>query len=254
MKHSPDENRIEVLLENLPPRTSGKLDSRLSNAPWTPRAVRRRQVIEAAIVVTLTITLFAAVTPQGRAMAQEAFQFFTRASGNSFPLQPGPEKTPNPESDKGNGLIQFNSLTDAEKAVGFVAIEFPEKLQGYLFRNIEANPAMGVIYARFDAEGGGGELTFAQSLSGFPSDSWSEVPLTAIETVVVGGHEGEYAQGMFVVHPGADSATWQADAPVFRLRWKEGDSWFSLEKMGDTYPTEWLDKQAMIALAEGLSR
>jgi len=39
MKHSPDENRIEELLENLPPGTSGKLDSRLSNAPWTPRAV-----------------------------------------------------------------------------------------------------------------------------------------------------------------------------------------------------------------------
>jgi hypothetical protein len=55
-------------------------------------------------------------------------------------------------------------------------------------------------------------------LSGFPTDSWSEVLSTAIERVV------------------------------------DGDHWLSLEKMGDVHPTEWLDKQAMIALAESLAK
>ena len=254
MKHSPDENRIEELLENLPPGTSGRLDNRLINAPWTPHAVQRRRVINAALAATLILSLFAVATPQGRAFAQDVLQIFTRASGNSFPLQPGPKETPGPESDKVNALMMFGSMGEAEAAIGFDAVEFPVELQGYVFRNIETNPALRILIMRYDAVGGGGELSFAQSLSSFASNAWSEVPPTAIEKVVVGDKDGEYAQGMFVVLPGADSATWQADAPVFRLRWKDGDRWFSLEKMGDVYPTEWLDKQSMIALAESLSR
>lgn len=254
MKHSPDENRIEELLENLPPGTSGKLDSRLSNAPWTPRAVQRRRVIDAALVATLILTLFAVVTPQGRAFAQSIIRFFTPAQATSFPLppQPGPAETDSPDSDKTNALMLYSSMAEAEAAVGFDADQFAVSPEGYVLRSIEANPALGIIMTRYTAVGG--ELILAQSLSGFPSSSWSEVPPAAIERVEIGGNEGEFAQGMFVVYPNADSAVWEPDAPVFRLRWKDGDRWFSLEKMGDTYPTEWLDKQAMIALAESLSR
>ena len=216
------------------------------------KTVSRRIAFFALAVFAVIFILLA--TPQGRAIAQETLQFFTRASGISFPLQPGPEETPGSELDESNALMIFSSLAKAEEAIGFKAVEFPEKLQGYDFRNIEVDPALGIVIMRYDAVGGGGELAFAQSLSGFQSDSWSEVPPTAIEKVTLGNNEGEYAQGMFVVLPGSDSATWEPDAPVFRLRWKDGDRWFSLEKMGDVYPTEWLDKQAMIILAEGLSR
>jgi hypothetical protein len=218
----------------------------------TSDRLRRARHIAFAVLVVLSLLSVALITPQGRAFAQAALKFFTRASNYSFPLQPVPEETPNLESDKVNTLMVFNNLTEAEDAVGFDAVGSPKELQGYGFRSFEANPALGILIMSYDAEGGGGELSFAQSLSGFPSDSWSEVPPTAIEKIIVGRNEGEYAQGMFVVLPGADSATWQPDAPVFRLRWKDGDRLFSLEKMGDTFPTEWLDKQAMIALAQSL--
>lgn len=212
------------------------------------------RVRRAAIAFFIAAILLAAAiaTPQGRAFAQEVLQFFTRAGSNSFPLQPGPEETPSPDSGRNNVLLLFSSVAKAESAVGFDAMQFAVEPEGYVFRGIEANPALGVLLFQYDAAGGGGGLTFAQSLSGFPSDAWSEVPPNAVEKVNVGGSEGEYAQGMFVVLPGADSATWEPNAPVFRLRWRDGDRWFSLEKMGDTYPTEWLDKQAMIALAESL--
>jgi hypothetical protein len=215
--------------------------------------LRRTRHIAFAILVVLSLLSVALITPQGHAFAQVALKFFTRASSNSFPLQPIPDETPNLESDKVSTLMVFNNLAEAEDAIGFDAVGFPKELKGYVFRNFEANLALGILIMSYDAEGGGGELSFAQSLSGFPSDSWGEVPPTAVEKIVVGGKEGEYAQGMFVVLPSADSATWQPDAPVLRLRWKDGVRWLSLEKMGDTYPTEWLDKQAMIALAESLN-
>jgi hypothetical protein len=217
--------------------------------------LRHARHIVFAVLIVLSLLSVALITPQGRAFAQEALKFFSRASSNSFPLQPGPKDTPNAESDKVKALMLFSNLAEAEEAIGFEAVRFPNELQGYVFRSIEANPALGILIMRYDAEGGGGELSFAQSLSGFPSDSWSEVPPTAIEKIVVEGNEGEFVQGMFVVKSRTGTeAVWEPDAPVFRLRWKDGGRWFSLDKMGDTYPTEWLDKQAMIVLAESLAR
>jgi hypothetical protein len=36
------------------------------------------------------------------------------------------------------------------------------------------------------------------------------------------------------------------------LHWREGDRWFSLEKMGDPYPIEWIDENEIVKLAESL--
>ena len=252
MNNIPDEKQIEHLLETSALTPTSRLDQSLSNAPWTPRAAARRRVINTAVAAALIMALVALVTPQGRAFAQSIIRFFTPAQATSFPLppQPGPAETDSPDSDKPNTLMVFSSLAEAESAAGFDAVEFAISPEGYLFRNIEVNPALGLIVVHYDAIGG--ELVLAQSLSGFPSSSWSEVPPGAIEKVEVGGNEGEYAQGMFVVYPNASSATWEPDSPVFRLRWKDGDRWFSLEKMGDVGPVEWLNKEAMITLAESL--
>jgi hypothetical protein len=214
-----------------------------------PRRVRR---IAFAILIALSLLSVVLITPQGRAFAQDVLQFFKRAGSISFPLPPSPVETSILDSGKTNALLSFSSLAEAESSVGFDVKQFASELQGYVFRSVEANPALGIIYIHYDAVGGGGELVLAQSLSNFPSNSWGEVPPNAVEKVIVGGNEGEYVQGMFVAYSGAESAVWEPDAPVFRLRWKDSGRLFSLEKMGDTYPTEWLDKQALIALAESL--
>jgi len=70
MKRAPDEEQIEELLEKLIPTSSKRLGRRLSNAPWTQRAVNlRRFGITAFLVVLVTISVIA-VTPQGRAWAR----------------------------------------------------------------------------------------------------------------------------------------------------------------------------------------
>jgi hypothetical protein len=56
---------------------------------------------------------------------------------------------------------------------------------------------------------------------------------------------------MFVIYPDATAATLEPGGQL-RLHWTEGDRWFSLEKMGDPYPNEWIDENEMIKLAESL--
>ena len=52
----------------------------------------------------------------------------------------------------------------------------------------------------------------------------------AIIPVEIGGLVGAYVQGIFVVYPGETSATWNADAPVLRLRWWDDGTWFEITK------------------------
>ncbi len=59
-----DESRIESLLENLPPEISPRLEKRLASAPWTPRAVRRRQTFTAISVTIALLIAFIGLTPQ----------------------------------------------------------------------------------------------------------------------------------------------------------------------------------------------
>jgi hypothetical protein len=86
MKHVPDEQQMEKLLENLLPDSSQRLEARLSIAPWTPRAVARHRLINISVVTVLLFALFVTVLPQGRAFAQRIFLFFRTTEEKSFSI------------------------------------------------------------------------------------------------------------------------------------------------------------------------
>jgi hypothetical protein len=71
MKYIPDDKQLEELLQNLLPDASQRLDARLATAPWTPRAVARQRFVKATTTALLIFILLVAVTPQGRAFAQD---------------------------------------------------------------------------------------------------------------------------------------------------------------------------------------
>lgn len=152
-------------------------------------------------------------------------------------------------------LLSYScQIAHAEAQVKFDAREFPEVPRGLAFVDTQSNPTLHSMAINYQVVEGGGYLTLSQGIGVMyqSSSSWGEVPANAIEQVSVGNHYGEFAQGQFVVYPGATSATWEPDAAVLRLRWSEGDRWFSLEKMGNTAPIEYLDKDELIALAVSL--
>lgn len=154
--------------------------------------------------------------------------------------------------NEASALLSYScQVAKAEAALKFDAREFPEVPRGYAFVDVQSNPTLNSMTINYQVVEGGGYLTLGQGIGTIQqaSSSWGEVSANAIERVSVGNQYGEYAQGQFVVFPGATSATWEPTVPVFRLRWSEGDRWFALEKFGNTAPVEYLDKDQLIALA-----
>lgn len=291
MKPLPEITQIEEQLKKFSPVISSRLDRRLSSAPWVPRMVARRRFVSATVLAALAIALLVATTPQGRAFAQTIFRFFVPAQSESFPVPESfnvvevsspastfalPLETVSPPSNNASmdtpvippaslaGTPSCDTASEisgyvcqialAESQVGFDAREFPAIPQGYVFAGAQSDAALRSLTINYDVFEGGGSLTLQQGEGDLliSTSSWGEVPASAIQQVEVNGKYAEFARGTFAVLPGASSATWITDAPVVRLRWSEGDRWFSLEKFGDTAPVEYLDQEALIALAASL--
>lgn len=214
---------------------------------------RRIQRLAFAMLLVAALVTVALVTPQGRAFAQTILQFFTRAESNSFPLQPSqvvtsPEDPSVPTAEPPASLM---SVAEAEVQAGFDAAELPIVPEG--FEYLGARLYGNAISLEYGVPGGGSNLILMQSQDGFIQSDWDKAPAEAITSVQINGLDGEFVQGTFVVRPGETSAIWNADAPVLRLRWVKDDIWFEMTKFGDVEPIEYLDREALIALAESLT-
>ena len=214
---------------------------------------RHLQRVALTILMMAVLASLAFITPQGRALAQDILQFFRRAESNTFPLSAS--QIPSDEIDASTPTAAppapLISVSDAELQAGFDAAELASIPQGfnYLGTRVYGN----AIQLEYEAQGGGGNLFITQSKEGFLQSDWDKVPADAITSVTIGGSDAEFAQGTFVVYPGETSATWNADAPVLRLRWVKDGIWYEIAKFGDVERIEYLDRERMIALAESLT-
>jgi hypothetical protein len=206
----------------------------------------------AALVIAVLLTV-AFVTPQGRAFAQSVLQFFMRAPDTTFPVPPPlleVQSDPDPSVPTAEPSAPLISVIEAEARVGFDIAELPFVPYGfdYLGARLYGN-AVNIVYR---APGYGGNLSIMQSRDGFVQSDWDGVPADAIVPVKIGGLDGEFVRGMFVVYAGETSATWNPDAPILRLRWVKDDIWFEMTKFGDAQAIAYLDQTGLIELAESL--
>lgn len=237
-------------------------------------------LLRAAVALLILLAIFGILlaTPQGRAFANTIIKLFTTAERLSFPVPTNQSSTPstNPQtyllelvpveltsspaatlgaSDQGcegaAALTYKCSIESAEASVGFDAWEFPADPQGVTFSSVQAFAAQNEIMITYDVIGGGGYILFTQGMGDPPDNLWSEVPAEAVESVAVGDLPGEFVKGRFT-SDGSGVATWNSDAASWRLRWKEGKRWFSIEKAGDPYRIEYLGMKEMIDLATSL--
>jgi len=201
----------------------------------------KRFALATAVIASLTVAF---VTPQGRGFAQSLLQLFTRAETNSFPVD---MIEPNPLELTGEPPASLITIREAEIRVGFDVAELPYVPDG--FNYLGARMYRDAVSLEYEAQGGGGNLILMQSQDGFVQSDWDKVPRDAIIPVRIGIVDGEFAQGTFVVKGGEASATWNASAPILRLRWLKDDLWFDLTKYGDVEAVEYLDQAGMIELA-----
>lgn len=238
----------------------------------------------AAVMITLFFLLLAfgfLLTPQGQAWAQKLFQFFTPAENEFIPippeevraipatrtpvptffvtveevkvLTPTPTNTPDPScASQEAQLSYFCQIQAAEALAGFDAMELPFDPKGMKFSSATFNPERSEIVIEFVVISGGGYLFLSQGIGDYPVfGEWDQVPAEAIEQGTVDGKYAETVLGTFITYVGATSAEW-APGGDLRLRWRDDDRWFSLEKLGDPYPIEWIGKTEIINLAESL--
>jgi hypothetical protein len=92
-----------------------------------------------------------------------------------------------------------------------------------------------------------------QSREGYTQSHWDQVPADAVIPVKIGELKAEYAQGTFVVYGNDPVATWNPDAAILRLRWVKDGIWFEMTKFGDVDPIEYLNRDALIDLADSLT-
>ncbi len=234
-----------------------------------------------AALTVMALLAMALATPQGRAFAQRMFHFFAATDEKSFPLptemvQPAPA-TPTPPptrllplepaqisqptqsvtpdatcSAPDSRAGHFCQVKSAEAQAGFDAREFPYDPKGMKFSSAAFVPETGEIGMEFVVITGGGYLYLRQGIGESSLiGEWDKVPEDAIEQVAVNGQYAELVLGVYSVYPNATQAVWEPGG-LLRLRWQEGDRWFSLEKVGDPYPIEWITKDEIIKLAESL--
>jgi hypothetical protein len=230
--------------------------STMNGSPARPARLRWVGVSTLAALAVAAVLL---ITPQGRALAQSVWLFFNPASSEAFAVPDAPGAT---EPSTGPTAVAPSFAADtcgadlkcqlgaAEAAVGLEALTIADQ-PALSWTYVEAYPSSGTLILGYTADGGGG-LVLSQSRGDLPTSPWEAVPADKAQVVTVNGQPAEYVEGTFVVYPGAAEATWNADAPVQRLRWRADGVLFELSKLGDPQTLEHLDMAAMVAVAESL--
>ena len=224
----------------------------------------------AALIGALTLLLALGmifILPQGRAWANNILRFFTPSQSNTFSLptqDTAPKTTVTPTFDtpalagceeESASLTYRCAVGSAEAALGFDVRELPSVPEGFAFASASANPSQNMIHITYARDGG--ELSITQvngaSTASVWDTTWSAVPPDSVEKVQINGVDGEYVRGMFVVKSQTGTkAEWEPDAPVQRLRWREGDVLFEIQMAGLPGDNDLIGKDWVISLAESL--
>lgn len=210
-----------------------------------------RKRLAFSVIAVLALLAAALITPQGRAFAQSVLLLFVRAEENTIPLQPGQIVSPaSVEAATAMPPSPLISVAEAEQLAGFDAAELPSVPEGFNF--LGARMYGNAISIEYEAQGGGGNLIIMQSRDGYVQSQWDQVPADAIIPVRIGGLDGEFAKGTFVVYGNDNVGTWNPDAAILRLRWVKDGVWYEMTRFGDVESIQYLDQAGMIALAESL--
>ena len=251
-----------------------------------PTKTRRFQTIQAIALVGLILVAVLLITPQGRALAQEIIQFFSRSEGETVPLPqqqatafsqiatpkptyrmalstvaPGPS-SPLTDLDRLAAQLsgcaqQYQSYSCQAAAVkqmtGYAFKGFSSMPQGYVFSKFDIRPQEDMVMTIYRSIEGEGWLVLYQGKGNdskfLKSSDWTKAPSDKIETVKIGGEQGEYVRGMFVVKAGSSEMTWKDDGWVQKIGWQAGDNWFMIEENNNPIAQSFLDKEHLLAIA-----
>jgi len=243
--------------------------------------LRRALLTVLALALAFTVLL---ITPQGRAWAQEVFQFFKRTNSTTIqlsenelkrmeiadepydlPLVPVSIPTLSPEMAVVPGCETPQKSQSyrcqvalAESQLGFDLKELPAKPEDWEFEFLHFDTASKTAtlgYAFDFSYMSYSTLYFTQGLGDFPefyqNNPWEVVPANKVEIVKVGDYNGEYVKGSFSVPTGSSNLEWSEDH-LKRLAWSDGTKWYLIKLWRNLNLLDTMGREQLIELAEGL--
>jgi hypothetical protein len=287
---APDENQIEELLAKIQPVPSQRFHQNMKQAAWRleggKRALSKRFRLQMAFVIlALAVLTILFVSPQGRAWAQEVFQFFARINSNTVELPPGdlksmqdindsydlplvpviiptvsPDMAPLPGCETPQKSQSYNCQTAlAESKVGFDLKELPTLPEGWNLDFISYSPAskLATISYLFDVSYMSSARLYLTQGSGdlptyYQQNPWSVVPADQVEKVKVGSQEGEFVEGSFILPAGVSNLLWDDSSEYRRLAWSDGTRWYLIEVWRNLNLPDTMGREQLIGLAESL--
>jgi hypothetical protein len=286
----PDENRMEDLLAKIQPVPSERFHQKMSQTAWRMEGGKqilskrfRLQTALAILALAALVALF--ISPQGRAWAQEVFEFFGRINSSTVELPPSEVKFMQDINDDydlplvpaivpqvpaemaalpGCGTPQKSQsyncqIALAESQLGFDLKELPELPEGWKLDLISYIPAskIATISYSFDfSYMSSGRLSLTQGAGDLPTyfqqNPWLVVPADQVEKVKVGTQEGEYVEGSFILPAGSSNLVWDDSDEHKRLAWSDGTRWYFIEVWRNLNLPEKIGREQLIELAESL--
>jgi hypothetical protein len=123
-------------------------------------------------------------------------------------------------------------VRQASAAVDFTPWQLPAAPDGFTFQSVDYQADQTAIWYANDT----GKIGIFQSYQDFSTHkgetTWPSAPPQAIQNVTMKGLAAEYVRGEFILPVGSNEAVWNADSPLERLRWKNGEDWFQIIKWG----------------------
>jgi hypothetical protein len=290
----PDDNKIEELLAKIQPIPSENFHHKMKQAAWRVGGRQRVVIKNVHLKISFAIVAIAAlaallITPQGRAWAQEIFQFFTRINSltaelpesdlkrmqdinNTYelPLVPvfiptvSPEMATLPGCETPQKSQSYGcQVALAESQLGFDLKELPAKPEDWKFEflHFDAVSKSATTGYRLDIRYQGygttyGTLYLMQGIGNFPgfyrNTPWGVVPEEKVENVKIGTYDGEYVRGSFSLPVDSNNLVWDHSDEHQRLAWSDGRRWYLIELWRDLNVLNTLDRDQLIELAESL--
>ena len=235
---------------------------------------RRLRLASAFLSVLLVVVTLLAVTPQGRALAQEALRFFNRAGSDTLPVQswqqtptpipatatpePGtPTSVPatstpepgTPTPDPSSILDTNLTVKEVEQLAGF-SVREPAWLPGILaFSGASFEPGHHIARIFYIYADTNGLVLREEPIKS--SDTCELCGLVGasaeVQTVQIGTASGEYVEGVWKLTD--KGPVWEPDPYLKTLRWQADGMAYELVFMG---PPDVVTKDDLIAIAASI--
>lgn len=291
---TPDIPQIEETLRSIRPTPGVRFYQRMENVPWKrgrtlnegENRMKRRYIVSAIAALVLVITAVLAITPAGRALANELLQFFTRSQGNTLPLPPDqvmpvvptstqeppytlpllpaaqvnsqtatPRATstlPAPPAGSEQDIQPLADIQSARSLAGFGWGEPAQLPRDYRMTGIQFDPIQQAVILRYvSPRAGSGE--FFQITQGKNLAPFSVGANAQVEKVSLGQAQAEFVRGGWFTPNGATQSTWEKDANVYTLRWQAGETMITIVFfVNETFSPAYLEKEEMLAVGRSL--